>query len=185
MPNNSGNRRGGFWGGVGNVARGAGRRIGSAIRNSPGGHLVHGEFREAFGATPVGMLVNALRNAGSNGCQSTSGPGAFGTMAVYYAGVTCMGSPLPLTHGFVSEIKTDCGNYVQPDPIIGPPQYSAPNADPSINQYGPNSSRTMGTGAFGSGMGATGANLMGMMGAGGLLRQSGDSGLGRQRPQQN
>lgn len=56
----SNRQRGGFWGSVGRGIQNAGRFVGRQVRNSPIGHLAHGEFRQALQSTPVYRLGSGI-----------------------------------------------------------------------------------------------------------------------------
>lgn len=171
MPEN--NQRGGFFRGVGNVARGLGRGISNQVRNSPIGHAVHGEFRQAWNTTPIGRLVNALGRMGNGPNTGGSGPsmpspsamGAYGPMADGYAGIPMQPQQAPVAPQFGSEATTNWAQLAQA-------------------MQGQNASQNMGLGAYGNPSAASGAWALGQ-GAMNPLRQSGDTGLGRMRPQQN
>ncbi len=160
MPEN--NQRGGFFRGVGNVARGLGRGIYNQVRNSPIGHAVHGEFRQAWNSTPIGRLVTALgrlgaesRPTGSSGSNmpQPSALGAFGPMADGYAGLPFQAPQQPQAPQFGSANTTDWGAL----------------ANAMQNR---NASSVMGLGAYGNPNAASGAWALGQ-GAMNPMKQSG------------
>ena len=142
-------------------------------RQTPIGQLTSGGgIRGAWNATPIGRLVNALRDRGGNQQASRgpqmptpTAPGAFGPMADGYAGIPMQPQQPAQAPAFGSEATTNWQALAQA-------------------LQGQNASANMGVGAYGNPNAASGSWALGQ-GAMNPLRQSGDTGLGRMRPQQN
>lgn len=104
----------------------ADRAQSGGLSSTPIGHLAHGDVKGAWKASFLSDIFSRSPRA--------TAVGAYGPMASGYAGLSRGAAPaLPGSSGSFS--GTDWGQYIAPDPNMGPPQFSAPVRDPSI-RYG-------------------------------------------------